>query len=74
LRTFLSEADLWDEAADIELRERILAEIDEAFFEAERLAADRTPAMLFEHVYADPPPHLRAQQAEIEKEASLWLS
>lgn len=74
LRRYLLDADLWDEASDLELRERLLSEIDEAFVEAERVGADRSASMLFDHVYANPPRRLTAQQAQIEKEGTAWPS
>src|SRR5207248_2483310 len=50
------------------------AEIDDAFREAQERSAVRTPAMLFDHVYANPPARLERQRRLIEEEEGLWLS
>ena len=59
---------------DEELAERTYAEIDDAFREAQERSAARTPAMLFDHVYANPPARLERQRRLIEEEEGLWLS
>jgi pyruvate dehydrogenase E1 component alpha subunit len=74
LRTYAINAGLWDKERDEELAERTYAEIDDAFREAQERAAARTPAMLFDHVYANPPARLERQRRLIEEEEGLWLS
>ena len=64
----------WDKERDEELAERTYAEIDDAFREAQERSAARTPAMLFDHVYANPPARLERQRRLIEEEEGLWLS
>ena len=41
---------------------------------AQERSAARTPAMLFDHVYANPPARLERQRRLIEEEEGLWLS
>ncbi|HKN39894.1 MAG TPA: thiamine pyrophosphate-dependent enzyme [Acidimicrobiia bacterium] len=74
LRTYAINAGLWDKERDEELAERTYAEIDDAFREAQERSAARTPAMLFDHVYANPPARLERQRRLIEEEEGLWLS
>jgi pyruvate dehydrogenase E1 component alpha subunit len=68
LRTYLVAADLWDDERETALRQRSYAEIDAAFNEALQRSADRSPAMLFDHVYATPPPRVERQRALLEKD------
>jgi pyruvate dehydrogenase E1 component alpha subunit len=74
LRAYAINAGLWDKERDEEFAERTYAEIDDAFREAQERAAARTPAMLFDHVYANPPARLERQRRQIEEEEGLWLS
>ncbi|MBS1883628.1 MAG: pyruvate dehydrogenase (acetyl-transferring) E1 component subunit alpha [Actinobacteria bacterium] len=60
LRGLLGERGLLDGATEETLGEELAAEIEAAIGEAEGYAA-ATPGQIFEHVYAEPPPRLRAQ-------------
>lgn len=68
LRTYLTDRGLWDQELDTELAVTLYAEIDQAFASATERAKLRTPAMLFDHVYADPPPRTLRQRRAIEDE------
>lgn len=68
LRTYATEQGLWDDDRDTALVEATYAEINESFARAQELAKVRTPSMLFDHVYADPPPRTMVQRAVIEGE------
>jgi len=68
LRSYADRQGLWDDARDAQLRTEILTEIDEAFDRAEAAAREFIPAMLFDHVYTNPPAHLAVQQRQIERE------
>jgi pyruvate dehydrogenase E1 component alpha subunit len=74
LRTYLIEHGLWDETRDKELVEVQLNEIDLAFEEAVELAHERSPSMVFDHVYANPPRRFERQRNAIESEATAWQS
>lgn len=68
LRTYATSRGLWDDDRDTALTEATYAEIDEAFKAAHEQAKERTPSMLFDHVYADPPPRTVQQREAIERE------
>ncbi len=71
LRTYAMAQGLWDDDRDAELVAATYAEIDEAFAAAHAQAKVRAPSMLFDHVYADPPPRTLRQRAAIEQEVAL---
>ncbi|MGX1163573.1 pyruvate dehydrogenase E1 component alpha subunit [Arthrobacter sp. SLBN-100] len=68
LRTYATSLGLWDADRDAALTESTYIEIDEAFKVAHERAKVRTPSMLFDHVYADPPARTIRQRETIEKE------
>ena len=61
-RLYLERKKLLDEGLEEEIEREIAAAVQR--FEA-RPATD--PLTIFDHVYADPPPHLRAQRAEVAR-------
>jgi pyruvate dehydrogenase E1 component alpha subunit len=68
LRTYATAQGLWDEDRNAELVRATYSEIDDAFTAAHARAKVRTPSMLFDHVYADPPPRTLRQRKSIEEE------
>lgn len=63
-RRFLLDRGLVDEAADRQLQEQVAAEVDAAVEELEAMAPT-PPERIFDIVYAEPTPQLRAQRAEM---------
>lgn len=65
-RKYLETRGLWDEKKEIQLQEKLNAEISRAIQEAE--AAPPPPlGTLIEDVYAEPPPRLRKQLEEVKR-------
>ncbi len=64
VRRKLMVGNLWDERRDQELREKILAEVNAAIEEAEKLPPP-APETLFEDLYADQPWHILEQRREL---------
>jgi pyruvate dehydrogenase E1 component alpha subunit len=64
MRRFLEERGSLDEDAIEEMEDAIEKEIDEAWQEAQARMAelDNEPEVIFEHLYASPPPYLTAQR------------
>jgi TPP-dependent pyruvate/acetoin dehydrogenase alpha subunit len=65
LRSYLEGRGLIDEATEAEMREAIGAEIGAAVESMEAQSLTNV-GQLFENVYAEPTPRLRAQRAEVE--------
>jgi len=63
LRTRMVEEKLWDDAREAGLREELLAKVNAAIEEAERLPPP-SPETLFDDVYRDMPWHLAEQRRE----------
>ena len=65
-RAYLEIKELWDEEREAELHERLNAEISQAIREVEA-APPPTIESLFEDVYAETPPQLQAQLADLRR-------
>lgn len=65
LQTYLRAQDLWDDEREAALREHLLTAIDESFAQAEQIARDREPEMLFDNVYASSPRRFERQRSAI---------
>ncbi|WP_264843676.1 pyruvate dehydrogenase (acetyl-transferring) E1 component subunit alpha [Caldinitratiruptor microaerophilus] len=63
-RRFLLDRGLLDEAADRQLQEQVAAEVDAAVEQLEAMSPT-PPERIFDIVYAEPTPQLRAQRAEM---------
>ena len=67
MQRFLAKRELWSEDEDEELRAAIKSDFDKALKEAD--AAGKVPvAWMFEDVFKEMPPHLKAQKAMLEKQ------
>ena len=66
MQRFLAKRELWSEAEDEELRAAIKADLGKALKEADE--AGKVPLeWMFDDVFKEMPPHLKAQKAMLEK-------
>jgi len=67
-RTFLEKRGLLDDDKVEALEDEIEAEIEAAWKEAQRQMEELTdPTVMFDHIYAEPPPHLEAQRQALTR-------
>ena len=65
LQIYLTDRGVWNDDKQRQLTEATYAEIDSSFKEASSRASQRSPGMLFDHVYANPP-------ARVQRQRELW--